>query len=414
MCDDARSRDSIASVTPLPPCYSNVTDGDSLSKPADQSPPSSGLLVTVRIAVLGCGGIARVAHLPSLARTPGARVVALSDMDPAALAAAGALAPGARTVAHYAHVLEMADVDAVIVALPPAMHAEAAIAALEHGRHVYIEKPLSTSLADARRVVAASADAARGAAAGNPPIAMMGFNYRWNPLIRQTRDAIASGGIGRPLAVRTTFSTAARTIPQWKQHRDTGGGVLLDLGVHHIDLVRFLAGAEVATVSAELRSVKSEHDMALLQMALTNGVMVQSLFSLSAVDEDCIDVYGAGGKVSVDRYRSLRVETMPATAAGALGITVRRFVGEMRALPYALRKMRAPLSDPSFPAALQAFVRTVRDGSIASPNVSDGLQAAMVIEAAEVSARTGRVVALDDVAAAGSTTREPNGDLARA
>ena len=319
--------------------------------------------------------------------------MALADPEPSSLAAARHLARDARAVAHYEDVLDMPDVDAVIIALPPALHAEAAIATIERGRSVYIEKPLATSLADARRV-AVSAEAAH-TSARTAPIAMMGFNYRWDRLIREARDAIASGSIGRPVALRTTFATATRTIPAWKRQRLSGGGVLLDLAVHHIDLVRFLVAAEIATVSAEVSSVSSEHDTALLHMTLSSGVLVQSLFSLSAVDEDRIDVYGSAGKLTIDRYRSLRVETLPANARGTLRLTAARMAGELRALPYALERMRAPLNDPSFPAALHAFVRAVRDGVTASPNVHDGLHTAVVVDAAEQSARTGRVVTVD-------------------
>jgi predicted dehydrogenase len=331
-----------------------------------------------------------------------ARVIAVADSDPESLAAAQALVPNARAFAHYRDVLDLPDVDAVVIALPPALHAEAAIGALERGRHVYIEKPLATSLADARRVVAASDEAAHNANGTGRPVAMMGFNYRWNPLMQQARARIAAGAIGQLVALRTVFSTAARELPHWKQHREAGGGVLLDLAVHHVDLARFLTGAEVATVSAELRSVRTEHDTALLRLTLTSGVMVHSLFSLAAIDEDRIDVYGTEAKLSIDRYRSLRVETVPAAAGGAIGFAVTRFVAELAALPYALRKMRAPLNDPSFPAALEAFVRAVRDRSVVTPDVTDGLRAIAVIDAAESSARRQGVVTLDSITAAGS------------
>lgn len=377
--------------------------------------PSFAVPVTVRIGVLGCGGIARAAHLPSLSRMGDARVVALADADAASLAAARAAAPSsAQAVSDYRHVLDMPDVDAVLIALPPALHAEAAIGALQRGRHVYIEKPLATSLADARRVLAASDEAAHDADAARRPVAMMGFNYRWNPLIQQARARIAAGMIGQPVALRTVFSTPTRKLPQWKRHREAGGGVLLDLAVHHIDLARFLTGAEIATVSAELQSMRTEHDTALLQMVLTNGVTAQSMFSLAAVDEDRIDVYGTDAKLTIDRYRSLRVEVVPAAAGGAIGFAVTRFVGELAALPYAVRKMRAPLNDPSFTMALEAFVRAVHDPSALTSDVIDGFRAAAVIEAAESSARSHRAVAVDGVTVPGAVAVGPTGNRAHA
>ena len=191
------------------------------------------------------------------------------------------------------------------------------------------------------------------------------------------------------------FATPRRPIPEWKQKRDTGGGVLLDLAVHHIDLIRFLLAAEVASVSAEIRSMASDADTAFLQLRLTNDVTVQVMCSLSAVDEDRIEIYGSAAKVTIDRYRSLRVEETPPNAGGALGLAATRLVSEFRAFPYALLKMRAPLNDPSFPLAMDAFVRAVHDRVPATPSLSDGFRALAVIEAAELSARSGRAVPLE-------------------
>jgi myo-inositol 2-dehydrogenase / D-chiro-inositol 1-dehydrogenase len=335
-----------------------------------------------RVAILGCGAIARAAHLPSILRERDVTVVAVADQDAQNLAAARSLARDARAVAEYRDVLAMPDVDAVIIALPPALHADAAVAALEMGKHVYIEKPLATSLDDAERVVTA--------AHGQRLVAMMGFNYRFNPLTQQAKAKIAARAIGDIVAVRTVFSTAARPLATWKQRRESGGGALLDLAVHHIDLVRYLLDADVTSVAATLASVRSEHDSVSLQLGLTTNAGVQIFCSLSSVDEDRIDVYGTNGKLSVDRYGSLRVDVSPATARGALGLAVSRLAGEFGAMSYGAEKRRAPMHDPSFPASIGAFIKSIRDGSAASPSLTDGLRAMQVIDAAERSAATGQ------------------------
>jgi predicted dehydrogenase len=341
----------------------------------------------VRIGVLGCGSIARGAHLRSLARTPGAQVVALADADAANLAAARSLAPGATSVGDYADVIDMGDVDAVIIALPPALHADAALLALSRGKHVYVEKPLATRAADADRVLMAWR--------GSGLTGMMGFNYRYNPVVRQARSRIGAGAVGKPIGVRTVFSTPRRAMPSWKQQRVTGGGALLDLAVHHIDLVRFLLDAEISQVSAEIRSASSDEDTVFLQLRLTNGATAQSMCSLSAIEEDRIEVYGSDAKITIDRYRSLRLEETPAAAGGALSGAVTRLIGEMWAAPYALERRRAPLHDPSFPAAIDAFVRAIERRGEATPSLDDGSRALAVIEAAERSASSGHAVPLD-------------------
>lgn len=313
-------------------------------------------------------------------------MVALADANPVALAAARALAPDARGSSELGEVLAAPDVDAVIIALPPALHAEAATTALARGKHIYVEKPLATTVDEARQVLAAWE--------GTGLVGMMGFNYRRNPIVRQACEAIAAGAIGNPVAVRTVFATPARPMAAWKQRRDSGGGALLDLAVHHIDLVRCLLGAEVDAVGARLGSLESEDDTAFVELRLTTGCVAQSFFSLSTVEEDRIEIYGSRAKLTIDRYASLRVDVSPAAAGGALGLSVKRVAREWSALPYALRKMRAPLHDPSFPAALEAFVDAVQNRTPVHPDLDDGLRAVAIIDAAERSARSGRTIAL--------------------
>jgi predicted dehydrogenase len=358
--------------------------------------------MSIRIGLLGCGSIARSAHLPSLARIPGATVTAIADGNPANLSAAASLAPSARQVDDYAAVLEMPDVDAVVIALPPALHADAALAAIERRKHLYVEKPLATSLADAERVATAWA--------GSALTGMMGFNYRFNPVVQRARARLTARAVGDVVAVRTVFSTSRRAIPPWKQRRETGGGVLLDLAVHHIDLVRFLLGADVARVNAEIDSAASGEDTAFLQLRLTNGVTVQSMCSLSAVDEDRFEVFGSTGKLTIDRYRSLRVEETPAVTGGALGTAASRLAGELGAAPYALEKMRSPMHDPSFPAAMTAFVNAIEHRLPGSPSLADGLTTIAVIDAAERSAKSGGAIDLEPALAAPPTRAEKTSD----
>jgi predicted dehydrogenase len=119
---------------------------------------------------------------------------------------------------------------------------------------------------------------------------------------------------------------------------------------------------------------------------------------LSAIEEDRIEVYGSHARITIDRYRSLRLEETPATAGGALSGAVRRLIGEMGAAPYALERRLAPLRDPSFAAAIGAFVRAIQDRTPATPSLGDGYRALAVTEAAELAAASGRAVSLDRTA----------------
>ncbi|HEX8161602.1 MAG TPA: Gfo/Idh/MocA family oxidoreductase [Pyrinomonadaceae bacterium] len=341
----------------------------------------------LKVALVGCGRVARVAHLPALARLEGVEVVALADGDPESLRAAARHAPRAALHADWRGLVESSGAAAVVVCLPNALHAEAAIAALARGSHVYLEKPLATNLADARAVVAAWRQAGT--------VGMTGFNYRFNKLYAAARRHARSGRLGALVAARTVFSTAEADAPAWKRARESGGGALLDLGSHHVDLVRFIFGEEVREVSADVWSRRAEGDCAALSMRLGGGLIVQSFFSTGAVEEDRFEIYGDAGKLSVDRHLSTDVRVSGATARGARAEQLRRALGSLRHGAYLLEKLRAPAREPSFTAALGAFVAAARAGDRgARPDVEDGYRSLAVVAAAEESARTRRAVAV--------------------
>jgi predicted dehydrogenase len=112
--------------------------------------------------------------------------------------------------------LGRSDIDAVVICAPTQFHAELAVAAADAGKHFYLEKPIATDAAGARRVVDAAA------AAG--VIGAIGFNRRLHPLYQQARDLLAAGRIGRVRAVQTALCEPlpAETMPGWRRQRASG------------------------------------------------------------------------------------------------------------------------------------------------------------------------------------------------
>ncbi len=344
----------------------------------------------LKVGLIGCGSIAQLVHLNILTGLAEVGLVALAEPDPQRRHAASRRAPAAVACASYQELLALPQVEAVVICLPNALHAEAAVAALEQGKHVYLEKPLAVSLDEGRRVLAAWRRAG--------VVGMIGFNLRFQPLFQTAKQHLQSGRLGELVGARSTRSSVTQTLPSWKYHRQSGGGVLLDLASHHIDLLYFLFGQAVRAVFAELRSQRSEDDSAMLQLRLADGLVVQSLFSLNAVEEDRFEVYGQAGKLMVDRYLSLEVEVLDATRKFSRSS---RLLGKLHALvrtPSLLGKIVAPRREPSYRAALAHFVRAARAGRPTSPDFWDGYRSLAVIAAAEESARTGQVVVLSDPA----------------
>ncbi|HYD04372.1 MAG TPA: Gfo/Idh/MocA family oxidoreductase, partial [Reyranella sp.] len=130
------------------------------------------------------------------------------------------------------------DVDIVSITTPNQFHAEMAIAALEAGKHVWCEKPMATSLADAGRM----RDAAR--AAGR--VAALGYNYIQNPMVRQIEAILSAGTIGTPNHFRVEMDEDFMSDPAapfgWKSDAKSGYGALDDFGVHPVSLIHTLLG----------------------------------------------------------------------------------------------------------------------------------------------------------------------------
>ena len=349
-------------------------------------------MAALNVGLIGCGGIARQVHLEVLTRLPNVELVALAEPDPQRRDWASRRAPTSLAFAGYEELLQVPNLDAVVICLPNALHAEATVAALQRGKHVYLEKPLATSLDEARCVLAAWRRAG--------VVGMIGFNFRSSWLYQTARRHLQANTLGELVGARSIFSTPARPLPGWKQTRRSGGGVLLDLASHHVDLVSYVFGQDVRAVFASLRSQRSEGDSAVLQLWLADGLPVQSLYALNAVDEDRIEIYGLAGKLAVSRYPSLGVEITRPTDNFRL-VHVKRLwrgVQSLRHSPRWLSKLRAPGHEPSYGTALARFVAAARAHQPASPDFEDGYRSLAVVEAAEESARTGRIVSVADFA----------------
>jgi myo-inositol 2-dehydrogenase / D-chiro-inositol 1-dehydrogenase len=333
-----------------------------------------------RVAVLGNGRIARMFHLRVLAGL-GAEVTAVADPDPDATAAARDRFPGATVHADWRDAVVQPDVEAVVVCLPSHLHAEAAEVAFRAGRHVYVEKPLALDPDEAAHLVDV------WDAAGT--IGMVGLNFRFQPLVREARRRLAAGELGRLVAVRGTVASPPRDLPAWKRDRATGGGALLDLAVHHLDIVPFVLDDPVVEVAARQRSVRDPDDTTVLTLTTRSGVPVQLLASASTRQTDRIELLGDTSVLTLDRFASGAVELRPvqqdtdrrarATAAVAeLGRSRRRALATL-----------APSDEPSFTAALGTFLRACAAGLQPTPSIADGATVTRVTDAARRSIAAG-------------------------
>lgn len=204
----------------------------------------------LRTAVLGFGLSGRVFHTPLIAADPAYSLEAIVTGDPERAARAAAAHPGAQVLPDAdALWARTADIDVVVIATPPATHAELALTAIGHGLHVVIDKPFATSTPEARTVIDAAV------AAG---VVLSVFqNRRWDADFLTVSRLVADGALGEVLTFESRFERwKPAGLRDWKDTAGIagGGGVLFDLGTHVIDQALALFGP-AAEVHGQTRRV---------------------------------------------------------------------------------------------------------------------------------------------------------------
>jgi predicted dehydrogenase len=194
------------------------------------------------------------------------------------------------------------DVDAIVIATPNSFHAAQAIAALERGKAVFCQKPLGRNAAETRRVV----EAARA----NDRLLGVDLSYRYTAAMRAMREVIDSGAIGDVFAADLTFHNAYGPDKPWFYDRAlSGGGCLLDLGVHLVDLLLWTLPARITNITSRLFANGNPHfdrdqtveDYATARIDLSNGTTanIACSWNLNAGRDCVIEVrfFGTRGAV---------------------------------------------------------------------------------------------------------------------
>jgi predicted dehydrogenase len=195
--------------------------------------PRKRALVRPRVGFLGVGWIGRH-RMKAILGTGAAEVAAIADPSPEMAAEARQLAPDATLVSTLDDLLD-AGVDGVVIATPSAMHAEQCIRTLERGAAVFCQKPLGRTAAEARAVV----DAARAA----DRLLGVDLSYRFTSGMPRIRELVQRGELGAIYAVDLVFHNAYGPDKPWfYEARLSGGGCVIDLGIHLVDLALWTLG----------------------------------------------------------------------------------------------------------------------------------------------------------------------------
>lgn len=256
-----------------------------------------------KLAFAGVGWIGR-SRLQAAAESGLADIYALTDPSADCLQEAAKIAPESKTMASFEAILADPVIDGVVIATPSALHMQQSVQAFDSGKAVFCQKPLGRNSEEVRAVVDASARANKLLGAD--------FSYRYTAAFRKIHSIIRSGELGKIFAVDLKFHNAYGPDKPWFYDlKQSGGGCVLDLGIHLIDLMLYaLDFPEVDKVQSSLYakgvSVKGKEeveDYASVIMELENDINAQLACSwnLKAGCEAVIEAsfYGTNGGVAL-------------------------------------------------------------------------------------------------------------------
>lgn len=339
----------------------------------------------IRIGIIGCNH-GRLVHLPAFRRDPRCAVVAIAGRDAARAAELADAANIPLAFGDWTNLVEHPDVDAVAIAMPPALQPAIAIRALELSKPVFAEKPMAAGLADARAM--ARAAAASGIAA------MVDFTFSAMPVWRKARTLLTDGAIGglRHVSVNWNIENyATRTKTEnWKTSGRDGGGALGNFASHSFYYLEWLCGP-ITGLSARLSGLPGEPALetnAVVGLAFASGAAGSLAVSCASYlgSGHRLEFYGERGTMTLinetaDHMRGfeLRLARRPAGALALIDIDDpidRDFPADGRIAPVA--RLAAD------------FLDCVARGEPASPGFAEGYRVQALLDAARRASDGGR------------------------
>jgi predicted dehydrogenase len=356
----------------------------------------------LRFGMVGAGLMARE-HIRNLKLFPEARVVALADPEPSsideALETLGEAAVGVEAYQSVETLLTKAEVDAVIVASPNHTHRAVLEPLFDAGVAILCEKPLCTTVADARW--------AAERAASHPAVFWTGMEYRFMPPVARFLESLRQGEIGRlhMLSIREHRFPFLAKVGDWNRFNRNTGGTMVEKCCHFFDLMRLIVGAEPVSVfcsgAMDVNHLDERYegerpdiiDNSFTVVDFANGARAMldlCMFAEGEEQQEAVAAVGDKAKLEV---------TIP---SGDLVFSPRV---PLRG-PKQVRRTNVPVDEAALQAGshhgatyyqLAAFLDAVHGRGPVQVTAEDGLKAVIMGVAAEISAREHRVVRIDEI-----------------
>ncbi len=344
----------------------------------------------VRIGLIGSGNIAQTAHMPGYAAIPDlCEIVALADINEET----GRIAADKFGVKHvfndYTKLLEMDEIDAVSVCTPNYVHCDPTVAALKAGKHVLCEKPIAMNSAQAALMVQT--------ARANGKKLMVGYNTRFAPSNQLLKGMIQAGELGDIYYARAQ-ALRRRGIPGWGVFIDKakqGGGPLIDIGVHILDLTLWLMGHPKPVAASGVTYAKFGTRSDIM------GFLGQWDYDSFTVEDFAAAIIrfdnGASIVLESSFVANIPEDIFNSTLCGTEGGALTNPLTIIREQHRSLQTFKPELANPNInthAAEMKHFVEAILNDTEVLTTGEHGLAVAQIMEAIYTSSETGREVAI--------------------
>ncbi len=251
---------------------------------------------TIGFGIIGCGDVTEKKSGPAFQKIEGSRLAAVMRRDPVKLEDYARRHGVEKYSTNYLDLLTDPEIDAVYIATPPHMHHFYTLEAARHGKHVYVEKPMATTVQECREM--------KDACKANGVKLFVAYYRRGQEKFRKIKETVESGEIGQ---VRSFQYTYACPVPAFNKERswllskkEAGGGLLYDIGSHMVDTLQFVLGdiSMAAGISANISKAYDVFDVTSGFLRFTNGVQGALQLSFHALESrDEAVIYGSEGSL---------------------------------------------------------------------------------------------------------------------
>ncbi len=352
----------------------------------------------LRFGMVGAGAIATRGHVPTLQKLPDVAVMAICDTNLARAQEAAAQFGIPHAFDDYKKMVAEAPLDAVAIGVPNALHAPVAMAALAAGLHVMCEKPLATSVADGEAMVALAAQQGK--------VLAVNMSNRPRPEIVLLRKLVAEGYMGeiRYAQGRMIRRSGIPGYGSWFTRKElSGGGALMDIGVHMLDMVLYAMGnPQITGVRGEVQAIHGPHerglggwgidrvpggrfdvdDLAAIHLRLANGglVTIEVTWAHHARNEERVQI--VGDRAGADFFPDMYGKEQPLRLFSSEGDLPVEIIPAL------------PAIEAAWPYTLGRFVAACRGEGQPTATGEEGLHILRLLEATYRSAAEGREVAM--------------------